>query len=476
MNASLLCPYPACGQTLESATNTRTCSCAYRQAVAACSYCGILNRAGARICRACRFELAGHAAAANPAASSAAKADFLAFEGRFRRPPVVAGSFLYALSIDGALSQLSPRTGAQAREIARLQWPAAGFNRGAAVHISPGNNGAAAGTGPRGWTFLAVSPSAVEAVSLVTSEVRTLYQPPAGQQIAANTLESEAMQFRGLVATSDFCAFAVRTGPAQATLTIRYFAEDRAIAQPLQVHGSSILGPAFHDGCVVLCTESEAGLYDTRSETTKLVPLPRSFRPLTSRSRFDLQGPGSLPPTSRSSFDLKVPAGHLPLTYASVAGGPPEAWIAGHGLDDRPGFLRVDFKAGHSRFEPLPGITSIATNSDGSLSVSSSEAGLQGIGHALPSGRPGARQAAMPVVYEAPYFVYFAEQSIDGRHRLQVSSPARSFQAEFEDRDCDPESCCEVFVVGDDLLVAYLDIDAGPQGKGLKLAHRSLAE
>ena len=475
MNACLLCPYPMCGRTLESASNTRSCPCTYKQPVAGCSHCGMLNRTGARICRACRFELSGRAAAANPLASGAAPVDFLVIEGRFRRPPLAAGGFLYALSIDGALSRLSPRADAHAREIARLR-PAAGFNRGAAVRISLENNGVAAGAGPRGWTFLAVSPSAVEAVSLVTGEVRTLYQPPAGQQIAANAAETEAMQFRGLVATSDFCAFVVRTGPAEATLTIRYFAEDRAIVQPLQVHGSSILGPAFHDGCLVLCTESEAGLFDTRSETTTLVPLPRSFKPLTSRSRFDLQGTESRSFTSLSSLDLKVPAGHLPLTYASVAGEPPEAWIAGHGIEDRPGFLRVDFKAGYSRFEPLPGITSIATNTDGSLSVTSSEAGLQGIGHALPSGRPGARQAGMPVVYEAPYFSYFAEQSVDGRHRLQVSSPARSFQCEFEDWDCNPESCCGVFFVGDDLLVAYLDINAGPQGKGLKLAHWSLAE
>src|SRR3954470_11081972 len=98
------CPYPDCSTTLKRDL-AQVCECEYRNPINVCGRCGVVCRAGARFCRACRAELptarmdrAGTGQVQGP--------DFLFVSGSFHTGPQAYGSFLWALSDDGAVYRL----------------------------------------------------------------------------------------------------------------------------------------------------------------------------------------------------------------------------------------------------------------------------------------------------------------------------------------------------------------------------------
>jgi hypothetical protein len=60
-----------------------------------------------------------------------------------------------------------------------------------------------------------------------------------------------------------------------------------------------------------------------------------------------------------------------------------------------------------------------------------------------------------------------------GRHRVQLATSARVMDLAFEDEKCNEDSCCGIYILGPDVMVAYLDIRAGDEGAGLRFARWS---
>jgi hypothetical protein len=383
--------------------------------------------------------------------------------GCFRRPPLAANGLLYAVDTDGKLIAVSPRTGAMPGEIATLKYPAASFNRGVIVDATD-RLGAV-----HGWTYLAVSPTAVEAVSLATSQVTTLYEAPAATPIVANASEADSTGFKGMVATGTFCAFASRTSAAEISLTIRYFSNERSIEQALKISGTKLIGPALHEGLILICSDEQAGIYDPATTESSTVQLPGNFRPLLNR-------------TNRGVF---VPPGGMPLTCFLGASGR-EAWIAGYEVEKSygneqltAGMLQILFDENRATFKPFPEFdpACVSTNSDGSLCIST-PAEVESIGRSSVPVRVGKRLGGMPVSYQSGVLTYFAEDPDPGWHRIVLSSDAGTADGYFEDaqNECNTDSCCGIFLYGRDVVVPYLDISSDPERYGLKFAHWNFAQ
>jgi hypothetical protein len=393
--------------------------------------------------------------------------------GSFRRPPVAANEFLYALAVDGSIVRLSSRSGAKAKTFAGFEAPSAAFNRIAAVDVAGqavaqgAAQGEAGGGAVRGWTLLAASYAAIEAVSLNDGKTHKLHEARVGSEVVANTSEAESTGFKGLAATGDFCAFAVRASVSEVTLTIRYFSENHPVEHPFTLDGTGsgakVAGPVCHGDQTAMCSEHEVGVYDAATQTAVTLPMPRGFTPLL----------------SRSSRELNVPPGSIPITVISSQFGR-QVYLGGH-LHGNPGLMRIsldgnsgDSRAESTEFRRLPAGSSITSQADGSLCVSTLD-GIDCIGGPGPAVRTGTLEPGMPVSYDASNLCYFGEEFETGQHRIGATMGGKMREYRFDDPLCNRNTCCGAFFSGRDGLVAYLDVTA-KDGNGLRFAHWSLAE
>jgi len=372
-------------------------------------------------------------------------------KGRFQRPPLAADGFLYALSRDGVLSQLSSRPGANARQMAQIEASPAAFNRAALVNVSGADRQGLV----RGRVFLTVNAARVEAVSLLDGLSTVLYEAHPAEPIVANRSEGDTTGFKGLAANGEFFAFVLRNERGDNLLTLQYLDQDRPGEQPITLEGGQVAGPAMCDRQIVFCTKRQAALYDQETQTPFVLDLPSDFEPLFSPCSEDLHiAPGSMP--------FAIEPRDLDRHTIHIAG------LSGGGA----GLLQIDFEQDKKSFRPVPRGSSLSANGDG-------VACLAVLDSVEVFGAEGAKvhrtrlQPGMPAYYAAPYVASFSEVDFVGRHRVNLASSSRSIDLQFEDDRCNEDSCCGIYLLGPDVAVAYLDVGAGDQGEGLRLARWS---
>ncbi|WP_058187895.1 PQQ-binding-like beta-propeller repeat protein [Terracidiphilus gabretensis] len=414
------------------------------------------NRAGAHYCRKCHTYLEPPVTATLSGAAS--QADFLSLRGCFRRPPLLMNGMLYALDTAGRLLEIAPRTGSEAREVARLKSGEAGFNSGCVVEA------AASAKGLRGYLYLAVSPSKLEAVSLATGKVSLLYEPRDGESIVANSSETDSTAFKGVAATPGCAAIAVRTAAGEIALTLVYFSGERATEQPLKITGTNVCGPWLSGRFITLCTEESAGVYDLETGRAFVAALPDDFRPMMNREK---KGIGVSP-------------GQMPLS-AIVGESGIEAWIAGYQADRargrdavRHGLLRISME--HSAYF----FSGIADGEDFCFYGLPEEkffvgtfAGIEFPGQSNESALRETMKGGMPVSLDSGTAAYFRNDPDQGWHQIAIGSGASAATAFFQDaeNECDEDSCCGILIDGPDVVVPFLRISSDPAAEGLKLAH-----
>ena len=455
-SAAHLCPYALCEVSQDPAGSQQVCSCELHRAIVACPSCSARNRAGAHYCRRCRTYL--EPPAAHQLSGSASQADVLTLRGCFRRPPLHLNGLLYALDTSGRLLAIAPRSGSEPQEITRLKSGEAGFSSGAVVEA------ASTVKGLRGYLYLAVSPSRLEAASLATRQASVLYEPGKNERIAANSSETDSPGFKGVAATPDLAAIAVRTGAGEYALTLVYFSAERPIEQPLRIPGSNLSGPALSGRFLVLCSDEAAGVYDLESGRAFVVSLPDNFRPILIREK----------------KGIAVPPGGMPLA-AFLGGNGPEAWIAGYEMERirgreslRPGLLQVSMESGASSFRDVAGGGSFSLHSlpDGTFFTATS-AGIEFPGQASRPAQREAMKAGMPVGFDSGRIAYFRADPDAGWHQIAVGSGSSAATAFFQDskNECDEDSCCGILIDGPDVVVPFLRISSDPAAEGLKMAH-----
>ena len=453
-----LCPYATCGEPLGSTQEAGACGCESRRSILLCPSCSATNRTGAHFCRRCRTELEPPPPA--EISGIGRDADFLSIRGRFRRAPLLSNGLLYALETGGKLISLAPRKGARPREVAELGGKPgssrAGFNTGAVVEAANSLRGL------RGYLYLAVSPDSLEAVSLDTGRVSRLYEPLENEAIAANSSEEDSTGLKGLAATEDFCAIAVRKAGGEIALTLLYYSWVQE--QPLKIRGTEVCGPVICGRLIVLCSDESVGVYDTDSGRAYTVPLPADFHPMMNREQ---RGIGLAP-------------GAMPLAVLNGAGGV-EAWIAGYGTNRpggreplRHGLLQVSLDQITYQFHDVAGEAPFSMHSlpQGGFFVSTS-AGVQFPAQPEKPARRVHMREGMPVGFDGATVTYFRPAPQEGWHEIAIDSEGAAAKAYFPDpeNECNEDSCCGVLIDGKDVVVPYLKISFDPNGEGLKFAH-----
>jgi len=344
------------------------------------------------------------------------------------------------------------------REVARLRWNQAGFNRGAIVEASSSPGGL------RGYLYLAVSPSGLEAVSLTTGRVVQLYEPQKNEGIVANSSEQDALGFKGVAATPDFCAIAVRTEAGEIALTCVSYSAGRHVEQPLKMAGHDVCGPVRSGRFIVLGSDETIGVFDADSGRAFTAPLPENFRPMMNR---EIRG-------------IRVSPGATPL--AAIAGDSGlEAWIAGYEVERKrgresllPGLLQVSLERGGYSFHEFAdgGEFYMQSLPDGRFFVAT-PSGIQFPGQAQETLRPDFMKLGMPVSFVDERMTYFRANTESGWHQVEIRSEDTSAQGFFQDarNECDEDSCCEVMIDGKDVVAPFLRLSSDPAADGLKFAH-----
>lgn len=450
MPSLTVCPYPACGATDSGYSQaSRSCGCDRKLPIVTCGSCSVQNRAGAGFCRACGASLGAYDEL-NLNTIKAGSADFLEIRDAFRRPPVAGNGMLYAVSVGGAIYQLSPRSGATPRKIAQIDSVEAGFNRNALVNVTDGS------CAVRGWTLLTVGLSSIDAVSLATGRATKIYEARYPEEMAVNRSEADSTGFKGLAANSEICAFALKTAPNRHTLALLHLAEDRPVEMPLTLDGSKIVGPALCGSTILLASERQAGMYDYTTRQSMVVNLPSGFVPL-------------ITPSSRQ---LNVSPGTVPLALMTAGKGATEMLVAGS-MQNREGVLRVNFATSESPFRPLEDGSSISSSPDGSTCLrrqSEVEVFAPGRTRVLKLNS----EASMPVFSAGNLILSFAPMDSAGQLQLDLACNAQAASLHFKDPLCHKDSCCAAFVMCGDAVVAYLNVLAGDGEAGMRIAHWSL--
>jgi hypothetical protein len=455
MSFSFLCPYTDCENLLGDRSDSSTCICKRREPVVVCSACTLPSRSGAKFCRSCRTELPKEAPKLT--AQTISTPGEFGFAGQFRRPAIPVLGRFYAVDVEGRLFSLSPRVGAQAREVARLPAMACGFNTGVVVEPLPGSGTLA------GPCYLSIHPDGVEAVQLFTGTVTRLCGPKLGTTLVANASEAEANAFRGIAANNDFCTFAERLHGTESALVIQYLSSQRPAERPFILEGSSLLGPVLCEGRIVIASEDRVIVYDPQTPSTWEMQLPGGFSPLFKRStRF-----------------VNVPLGSTPITVALSDAGV-EVWIVGSRSGEY-GLLHLNLSTKVQEFTALPEGSSVASNPDGTLCVCTVRE-LSVLGGAASTLRsiPIHASLGMPVYLvetftrDAKIVCYYSQYSPQDQfavHMIDGHSAEPLAEFRFHDPVFNQDSCCGTSLLGRHLFAQSLSFRPSAGGYGLRLTH-----
>lgn len=441
------CPYPACDLRLEGDA-LRTCACSLRQPVLRCPTCHQPNREQARFCRACGADISPPPLQ-DLTASRLQMTGVLGMQGSFRRPPIAVGGALYAVSIDGGVHRLWPQSGATSQQVARFELASAGYNRIAAANVT------ARSASLHGWTLFGIGPSGLGAVSLASGAFRMLAPAQFPEEFAANRSEADSTGFKGVVANSEFAAFAVKRPGEEIALAVKHF-DDRPHEETLVLLGREVAGPALCGPWLMLCTERQVGVINRKDGRSVVKNLPRQFSPLLTPS-----APG-----------LTIPPGSLPLAIATLAGGERAVCIAGlqHG---RAGVLYVPLRdEAQDFFQELPRGSSFCTGQDGTACVAQP-------GEVLVMLAGETRQVAlraqpgMPVFSDEPYLLSFAATDFAEQQTLALTRSGRRVEAPLRGTNprLDRTACCGAGVLNQGVVVTYLNVLAEEDDPGLSFAH-----
>ena len=441
--SSTLCPYAECGSSsAEVKESSSTCGCAWRRPLEVCS-CGVTNRPLARFCRGCRRQLTQ----TNDRTSAAPgrQVSTITIPGRFRQPPSVAGGLIYAQRLDGTVLELSTRPHAELREAGKMGLARTGFNRGAVVDVKPFDH-----PDVRGWTYLAVAPDGIEALSLATGKNTVLYRSHANRPVLAGRGEDEVLKMRGMAVNERYAAFVVRSGPETCTLARLHLGVDRPAETLFSLNGSEAAGPVMQQEFTAFCTSRQAGLYG-RQYGTRVADFPEWFDPYLAIGDTDL----NLPP---GGAPLVLAAGGEPLPMLLVVG-------QAHGQS---GLLEMRLEGGGAQFRPLPKGSSMNAGWDGSACLCS-----EGAVEVYAPGKKHRFDAAiaqwMPATATCGWTVWFADDSHGNVHKIEARGPQR-LSLSFENSDCRWTTCFGAMVTGGDLLMGILSPGAAPARSELQFA------
>jgi len=412
--------------------------------------CGVANRLDARFCRGCRKAVRG------PQIQTASqvqpgKLSRLGVSGLFRQAPVAAGGWLFFHTREGLVLQLAPRPDAEACPIGTLSLAGAGFNRAVIRDVVPRGKGAI-----RGWTYLVAAPGGLEALSLETGRSQLLYRARPREPVSANSGETDCQRMRGLAADEHHAFFVVASGMGSQTLMSVELDLDRPPQMLMSLEGSDSAGPLLVERQLIYCTERQLGTYNPQSGAAT-ADFPRWFEPML------------LP----QNGNLNVPPGGLPLAAIEADSATRRVLVAGQRKGSW-GLLQVDFDSGQTPIfrEVGPG-SCLSTQPDGSACLCTGSA-IEVLG-AGPTRRMSARlKSWMPATMAGPFLVWFEDHPYAEMHKLKLDWSGRQFRVEFEDRVCTGENCCGSYLVGEDLVVCFLDLRARHNEAGLKLARWSL--
>jgi hypothetical protein len=374
--------------------------------------------------------------------------DFLLIPGLFHKAPVAYGGFFWALSREGTLYRLSPRTGAKPRVLGSIPSSTAAFSQFALTTILVADSPA---TGP---VLIAADTASIYAASLLDGRVHTLFTAESSAAIAVNPTVEESPYFRGVCAGNDFYAFVQRSG-GDMSLFVRPFAREGATEAPVRFASAPYLGPVTKGSGIGLCSSSDLWIYDTGANTTLTFALPGSFQPYVQRP-----------------LAVHVPLGHVPFVIDSAKGW--RAWIGGE-MNGQPGVLEVQMDRNHYKFTAAERDATICQVSSGGLCLNTGGA-LTMFGAAQPPWRITSVEAGMPVGASGSWLAHFQRRDGSMQTVNVFGDGIEPFSASFEDASCDEDSCCGLFLVdGRHLLVSYPSVPRDPnQPIGLKFAHWNL--
>lgn len=412
--------------------------------------CGVANRLDARFCRGCR-KAVRRPQILSPNLVHPGKPSRLGIPGLFRQAPVATGPWLHFHNREGMVLQLAPQHGAEASPLGVLSLAGAGFNRASIRDVVPQGNGAI-----RGWTYLVAAPGGLEALSLETGRSQLLYRARPSEPISANCGEADCQKMRGVAAGKHHAFFVVASAAGTRTLMSIELDLDRPPQVLMSLEGSDVAGPLLVDRQLIYCTERQVGSYCPQTGAVT-ADFPRWFEPML----------------APRNGDLNVAPGGLPLA-AIVADGPTRGVLVAGQRKGSWGLLQFDFDSGRTPvFRDVPPGSCLSTQPDGSACLCT-DSTIEVLG-AGSTRRVSARlKSWMPASIAAPFLIWFEDHPYAEMHKLKLDWSGQQFRAEFEDRGCTWENCCGSYVIGEDLVVCFLDLRARENEAGLKLVRWSL--
>ncbi|MGA8088704.1 MAG: hypothetical protein WCA10_15595 [Terracidiphilus sp.] len=261
---------------------------------------------------------------------------------------------------------------------------------------------------------------------------------------------------RGLAADEHHAFFVVASGAGTQTLMSVELDLDRPPEILMSLEGSNWAGPLLVARQLIYCTERQVGTYSPRSGAAT-ADFPRWFEPML------------LP----QNGNLNLPPGGLPLAAIEGDGATRRVLVAGQRKGSW-GLLHVDFDSSQTpTFREVPAGSCLSTQPDGSACLCTENA-IEVFGTGPTRRISGRLKSWMPATMAGPFLIWFEDHPYAEMHKLKLDWSGQQFRVEFEDRACTGENCCGSYVVGEDLVVCFLELRARENEAGLKLVRWSL--
>jgi len=226
----------------------------------------------------------------------------------------------------------------------------------------------------------------------------------------------------------------------------------------LELEGSDLTGPVLTNGLIVVCTDHQVAYIDLELRSRHSVALPDDFKPAL----------------TRGSSEVTLLAGGTSLAARRTDTGV-EVWVVGVMNQRKEGVLMVNMTRGESRFRELSRGSALALSADGSVCLSEQKT-VEVFGAEYRVMRKMNFEPKMPAFMADSCLVTFGEKTFQERHRVNLMSrDNRTAELKFEDMDFDSGTCCGAFMVGEELVVASLNVYAEEDELGLKFVGWSAA-
>ena len=353
---------------------------------------------------------------------------------------------MWALRNDGQVIRLSPRTGAKPQLWAKFVSDRTALNRFALADVR------SRAIPLRGSFLLALDSMCVRSMSLVATSVAEVARLAHPKKILAADAVEDSSSYFGMAAQSDLYFFFSVSADGEISLVTRSLDPDHATLEQPPLAGRSAMGPVTKGTWVAVCDGSEIRMFNTAEPKILSFVLPEEFHPYLRR------------PSRR----VRVPIGHTPFVISKTEAGW-DAWIAGE-QRSAAGVLQATMESNYYDFHPVLPESTISEVVPGRLSFVT-ESGVQFSDPHPGIGRISNLRADMPILADDGSTFYFRATASDSLHNLtMMSAGGEPIGLSFEDAQCNKDTCCAAYRIGDDILVCYF-YGAGTQTGGMRFAH-----